>query len=147
MVVAGRRHWSRIQSSHGQHAAFRGDLASARESFLVAIDGFEGLSDEEDASREISQTTCYLAIVSMDDPDVDPEEVRKSVAKVTGLLDADRIRELAKSTAPGEKFAHHLLLRFLRCRGSEEDRLSYLSEKDQWGVDGGHPWPLIPWGP
>ena len=143
MVVAGRRHWSRLQSSHGQHAAFRGDLVSARESFLVAIDGFEGLSDDDDAFREISQTSCYLAIASMDDPEVDEKDVREAVARVTGELDAKRIGELAKSTDPSEKFAHHLLLRFLRCRGCEEDRLSYVSEKDQWGVDEGHPWPLI----
>ena len=42
-----------------------------------------------------------------------------------------------------QKYTHHLLLRYLHCRGDESECSAYLEAKDSWLTGKGHPWPLI----
>jgi cold shock CspA family protein len=140
--LAGLRHWARVQSSHGQHAAFRGDLNEANQFFNQAIDAFERLSQEGEAGIEISQTACYRTIAAMDNGGVNIEAVREYFERIAPL-GLENIKELAGSDAVEEKYTHHLLLRYLHCRGNEVEHTAYLEAKDSWLTGEGHPWPLI----
>jgi cold shock CspA family protein len=141
-VVAGRQHWARVQSSLGQHAAFRGRLDEAEACFARAIEAFESLSDTDLGAMEISQTATYRAIVAMDDPNVPLDRARELV-QVVAPLDPDSISTLARSDHDSHKYTHHLLLRHLVARGESEERQIYLDARSEWSCGEGHPWPLI----
>jgi hypothetical protein len=141
-AVPGLQHWGRVQSSLGQHAAFSGLYAEAETFFLAALKAFSLLSDEDTAKAEQRHTATFLAIATMDTPGAPPELIRERVSAVLSLS-LDSIRRMARSVAAHEKFAHHLLVRFLVAHGSQEERRAYLSEQAEWGSGDGHPWPLI----
>lgn len=140
MAVAGRLHWGRVQSSLGQHAAFRGDFDQAEDYFAQAINAFDGLTDKQVAADEKGHTATYRAIVAIDHPDNDPATVRRHVGEVVSIA-LDDIRSIAASTE--QKYVHHLLLRYLVRHGTSEERAAYLASRDRWRSDAGHPWPLI----
>jgi hypothetical protein len=141
-AVPGLRHWGRIQSSLGQHAAFSGLYAEAEPLFLSALKAFSLLSDEDMARAETAQTATYLAFSTMDTPGASPEQIRERVSAVTSLS-LDAIQRIARSAAAHEKFAHHLLVRFLVAHGSPEEQQAYLAERVSWQSGDGHPWQLI----
>ncbi|RKH29770.1 hypothetical protein D7V77_04890 [Corallococcus sp. CA041A] len=141
-AIPGLRHWGRIQSSLGQHAAFAGLHAKAEELLGSALEAFARLSDDDVARAEQSQTATYLAIVTMDTPGAPPERTRERVASVVPLT-PDSIQRMARGSGAQEKFAHHLMLRFLVLHGSQDERRVYLAEREAWRVREGHPWPLI----
>jgi hypothetical protein len=142
-AVAGIQHTARVHSSLGQHAAFRGDHDAAETHFAQAIDIFELLSDPTEKSLDIRQTANYRAIAAMNCPETDREITRQHVEFVTPLGLED-IGEMAISASAEEKFAHHLLLRYLVQYGIKEERTAYLSARKSWRSDQeGHPWPLI----
>jgi hypothetical protein len=141
-AVPGLQHWARVQSSLGQHEAFRGRWPEAQAFFQSALEAFGRLSDPELATREASQTRTYQVIAAMDDPDAPIDTVRALVAGVTAL-DPDSIGRLATSPQPADKYRHHLLLRYLAAWGSPEERAAYLSTAAGWQSGDGHPWPLI----
>ena len=138
----GLRYWGQLQSSFGQHAAFLGDNTGAIGFFKEALNAFARLSDPEARIQDSLQTGCYLAIASMDDTIMQPLAVRAAVEKITGALPEAAAR-LAASNGPDERYAHHLLLRWLVHRGDEQTRQAYLDRRDEWDADEGHPWPLI----
>jgi hypothetical protein len=140
--VPGLRHWGRVQSSFGQHAAFQGQHGEADGYFARALDAFQRLSDPEVAAGEIAQTGVYRALAALDDPHADPATVRQRVAERVSLSPAD-IARLAASANSREKYLHHLLVRYLAERGSAEEREAYLGARSAWAADEGHPWPLI----
>lgn len=140
VAVAGRRHWGRIQSSLGQHAAFLGNPETAREHFANAIRAFEQLSDTIVSANEISQTATYDAMVAMDDPTVSLEDARERVQRVVSLR-VENIRSIAVTTE--RRYVHHLLTRFLVARGSETECDAYLDARDAWDFMPGHPWTLV----
>lgn len=141
--VPGLRHWGQLRSSLGQHAAFAGDLPRARSFFAEALEAFARLSDPEEAQRETSQTGTYLAIAALDDSTVPRQEKLRGLVAVVGNL-AQAIPFLATSDAPKDKYAHHLLLRYLVEHGTFSERQDYLARRKAWGQgDDGHPWPLI----
>ena len=141
-VVPGLQMWGRVQSSLGQHHAFRGELELAQQYFERALEAFARLSDAELSRRERGQTGTYRAIATMDRTDAPLEQVRAHVCEVVPLGHAD-IARMAGSSDSGSKYAHHLLLRYLVHRGSAEEREAYLAAHDSWGSGEGHPWPLI----
>lgn len=138
--VPGLRHWARIQSSLGQHAAFRGQHEEAERRFVTAVEALGKLS--EGAEGEMAQTGTYRAIAAIDDPGKLDAEVRDLVARVQPV-DVESIARLSGSSASADKYQHHLLLRFICERGREEDRRAYLSGREGWRREAGHPWPLI----
>jgi tetratricopeptide (TPR) repeat protein len=137
----GLRHWGRLLSQRGQLAAFEGRAAEAIDLFTRALEAFGRLSDPAVRAGEVAQTSVYLATVTMDS-DAPLEVVRQRVEAVTSLT-PEAIAALAADASPARKYAHHLLLRYLVSRGSEAERAAYLSRRDDWDSDFGHPWPLI----
>lgn len=142
LEIPGRLHWGRVQSTLGQHAAFKGDFDQAEEYFAQAINAFDGMVDPKKARGEISQTATYRAIATMDRPDSDKETIRQHVSAVVSL-NCDEVREMAGSAKAKCKYPHHLLLRYLVNHGDPEERDAYLGERDLWQASSGHPWPLI----
>lgn len=140
--VPGLRYWAQVKSSLGQHSAFMGNFKSATEFFTEALSAFARLSDPDTRKRDELQTACYLAIVLTDWDDVDAKEVRRSVERVTGPLPAAATR-LATTNASEDRYAHHLLLRWLVFRGDADVRQAYLESEDSWKEGEGHPWELI----
>lgn len=140
--VPGLRYWAQVQSSLGQHAAFRGDNAAAILLFDEALAAFARLSNEVEATREARQTLAYRAIAMMDDPSQSDAEVRKAVEMVTGPA-SEAVAKLAASVADGDKYSHHLLLRWLVQRPDAAIRTAYIEQHPHWHADQGHPWPLI----
>ncbi len=139
-AVPGLRYWGQLHSSIGQHHAFLGNFAAARESFATALGAFEQLSDPAEKSRNIVQTACYDAIVAMDDPSLPAEEVRALVTGLTGYLPEFVASRAASSK---DKYVHHILLRWLVTRGDEATARAYVGAREQWQASEGHPWPLI----
>lgn len=144
MAVPGRRHWGRLQSTMGQHDAFRGHAETAIRHFQVALEAFAGLYDAGSAAREIRQTQTYLAIAAMDATAGIGIDARVEVEKVVSLSPPE-IGRLAASSGNDEKYAHHLLVRWLWSHGTAEQCLTYLNSASdaRWPAGDGHPWPLI----
>lgn len=140
--VPGLKHWAQVQSSLGQHAAFLGDNSRAIEFFRKALSAFFKLSDPEARISNELQTGCYLAIAMMDHSGSDNNAVRMAVESVTGPLPEAAAR-LAISSNPADRYAHHLLMRWLAYRCDEEVLTEYLKIRNSWHVGNGHPWPLI----
>jgi len=141
-AVPGLRHWGRVLSSLGQHAAFLGEPAEAVRLFDAALAAFDRLSDVDVGSAERSQTANYRAIALLDDPAADPARRRAAVAELVDLA-PEAIGALAVEASPARKYAHHLLLRYLVSAGSPAEREAYLAEQARWQEDVGHPWELI----
>lgn len=141
-AVPGLRYWAQVQSSLGQHAAFRGDHAAAVGLFDQALAAFARLSNPEEGRRDARQTQTYRAIVLMDDLASADTEVRAAVEAVVGPL-PEAVARLAGSDADADKYPHHLLVRWLVQRPEESLRAAYLGQRAAWRVDEGHPWPLI----
>lgn len=144
MAVPGRQHWGRVQSSLGQHAAFRGDTAAALAYFRVALEAFDGLSDPDTAAAERRHTQTYVALVAMDAPPDADVDARAEVERICSLA-PEGVHTLAASTRPADRYAHHVLVRWLWERGSSAERSEYLTAAEQSGLKRGegHPWPLI----
>jgi hypothetical protein len=141
-ALPGLQMWGRLQSTLGQHHAFRGQLQPAQAAFTRALDGFKRLSDPGLGRLESSQTGTYLAIVRMDDPTVDTDTARSAIESVIGPMDV-AIPRLAGSNAPADKYAQHLLLRWLATRGNAAEIARWQGTRTTWKLGDGHPWPLI----
>jgi hypothetical protein len=134
--------WAQVKSSLGQHAAFLGETRLATGLFKEAIHGFERLSDPQQRAKDIAQTSCYLAIAMMDDPEVSDAEAREAVEKVAGSV-AHAARSLSESDDNANRYAHHLFLRWLVRRGDPALAGVYCERRSLWKTGEGHPWPLI----
>jgi hypothetical protein len=142
VAAAGLQMAGRIHSSFGQHLAFQGQLMEARAEFAKALSYFHRLSDPALAAAEKSQTESYLAIATMDDPTIPDPDVLTAVAIVTGKLEG-AIPVIASGNHDADKYRHHILVRYLAMRGSEEHKRAYFSLWKKWLSAEGHPWPLI----
>jgi len=141
-LVVGLQLAGRVKSTIGQHLAFVGKFAEAREMFESALIDFEKLSDRASARRDKEQTGTYLAIAAMDDPECPRTEVVRLVETVLGPL-SSAIDELASSTKVQHKYMHHLLVRYLVQCGDARTISEYLLAAKSMRYDYGHPWPLI----
>ena len=139
--VPGLQLWARIQSSRGQHCAFRGDAAGALAHFNSALEAFLRLSDPATREGESRQTSTYKAIAMMDDPSFGDDDVRGAVEQVLGPM-TEAVQRLAPSSNPGDRYSLHLLLRWLAHRNPKESA-AYVETQKLWRTDTGHPWPLI----
>lgn len=141
-AVPGLRHWGRVQSSRGQHAAFRGDPATALAHFDRALGAFARLSDG--GASEVAQTATYAAIAATDHTSLSDEAVRVRIAALlpAGLSPAE-VAGLAADVSPARRYAHHAVLRWISRRGDVASRAGYLSARDRWASGTGHPWSLI----
>lgn len=140
--VPGLQYWAQARSTMGQLAAFRGDSAGAMGFFKEALAAFARLSDPEERRSNELQTGCYLAIAMMDSGPADGTDVRDAVEMVTGKLPAAASR-LAVSDNQADRYAHHLLLRWIAASGDCQGRDEYLKQQPRWFSGEGHPWPLI----
>lgn len=141
-AVPGLGYWGQVQSSFGQHAAFQGRYEAAIGFFDTALDAFQRLSDPVERNKEIAQTACYRAIALMDTQGADSNQIRESVERVTGPV-AIALQRLHSDQNPANRYAHHLLLRWLVNQDDEQLKNGYLSNRQNWEEDDGHPWPLI----
>lgn len=140
--VPGLQMWGRVQSSLGQHLAFAGRHADAVARFDAALSAFDRLSDPRVRGGERAQTSTYRAIARMDDPKVSDTDARAALEAVIGPMDA-ALPKLAASTAPGDRYALHLLLRWAAHRGDTDTREALVRTSSRWTCGVGHPWPLI----
>jgi len=138
----GLCYWGQLQSSYGQHSAFQNDNDKAILHFNKALTAFRRLSDQEIRDQNLSQTKCYLAIAKMDSHISSLTDIRSTVEEVIGNLPEAAIR-LAESENPIDRYAHHLLLRWLVYRGDAITLNNYLSKRENWSTGQGHPWELI----
>lgn len=138
----GLQLWGRVQSSLGQHAAFRGEYARAAVYFEDALAAFDRLSDPDAAAADRTQTATYRALAAIDDPNTPAEAARAAVEQVVDLSRAG-MWEMASTATPSEQYRHHLLLRYLVYRGTPEEQRAYLAARRGWRSRPGHPWQLI----
>lgn len=141
-LVVGLQLAGRVKSTIGQHLAFVGRFAEAREMFRSALIDFDKLSDRASADRDKDQTGTYLAIAAMDDPECPRTEVVKLVETVLGSL-GSAINAIASSTKAQHKYKHHLLVRYLVQCGDAKTISDYIRAAKSMRYDYGHPWPLI----
>jgi hypothetical protein len=142
VAVPGLRHWGRVRSSLGQHAAFRGDGVTALHHFEEALSAFARLSDG--GALEAQQTGSYAAIAAMDLATIPDTDVRARVARIVGgSLDAQAVASLAADESAARRYVHHVVVRWVSVRGDVEARAAYLGARDRWASGVGHPWPLI----
>ncbi len=135
--------WGRALSLSGQLEAFQGRPAAAGQRFEQALAAFSRLSDPHQARAEQRQTSTYLAIVAMDTPDLDAAAIRQAVERALGGPILAAAERLAGAAGDQDKYAQHLLLRYLVRHGTEAERHACLEREPQWAAGGGHPWPLI----
>lgn len=140
LQVPGLRHWGRLQSSFGQHAAFQGDHQTAEYHFQQALAAFARLSDPHDARLESSQTATYRAINAMDAQD--PHTVTR-LQEADVPLTPSAIRQVATAPTPAQRYTHHVLLRYLCAHDDAVLRDAYLEVRDAWTSGDGHPWELV----
>ena len=125
----------------GQHCAFVGDQAGARQYFTEAVQAFSRLSDPVLRRKEIDQTSCYAAIVAMDDEWLDDAGARAVLTKYLGDVQ-DAAARLATSN-DSEQYRHHTLLRWMVARPDQALWNAYRGLRESWATGYGHPWPLI----
>lgn len=141
-AVPGLRHWGRVRSSLGQHAAFSGDHARAGALFDEADAAFARLSEAGLGERR--QTATYAAIAATDDPAREPSEVRARIATMLGEEPTTEIiAALAADGSAGRRYAHHAVVRWISHRGDVAARDAYLAARARWTTGYGHPWSLI----
>ena len=135
LAVAGLRMRARVESSLGQLRAFQGRLQEAIGHLQRALEMIERLSDPSQRERERAQTAAYLAIASMDSPDVPGLEVMKRVKAVGGSLDPAAQRTV---------WGRYLVLRWLVHRPQASALYQHdLDARHDWEHGAHHPWPLI----
>lgn len=141
--VPGLQYYGRLLSSFGQHEAFLGKNESAVAYFQQAIAAFRRLSDPESAQNDIRQTSAYLLTAMMDTPVFDRTAFQKAATEFFESPLADAILRLSISDSDKEKYAHHILLRYLAAHGSDTEKQVYLSTEKEWKTGSGHPWEMI----
>ena len=141
--VMGRQNYGRLLSTCGQLKAFIGENAEAISLFQEAIRHFQLLSDTEPGALECRQTRAYLLIAMMDCAGTSAAALNRELNAYFGMPLQEAIPALACSDSPAEKYAHHVLLRWLTQRGTEEQKRLYLSQRSDWKQGFGHPWELI----
>ena len=142
-TIPGLQMWARVQSSLGQLEAFEGRFRAAIKYFDRALAAFSRLSVPSVAAGERRQTGTYRAIVLMDDPSTEHSDVLEAINVITGPF-PHNISRLATSALDADKYAHHVLLRFLALHPTGKSlREHYLDVSTQWSSGEGHPWELI----
>ncbi len=142
-AVPGLRHYGRVWSSFGQHAAFLGLYEEAESHFVKALEAFARLAEPAMARAERTQTASYRAIAAIDGGG-SAETVRPLLFDAVAPFMAADGPQLGSSTDPATKYAHHLLLRYLVHGYDPELADAYINNRDDWQIDDdGHPWPLI----
>ncbi len=144
-AVPGRLYFGQVLSTVGQLNAFIGKLDAAVEAFNLAIDKFEMLTDPDEITGNVNQTYSYK-VVAMMDSDTVPENMTAEMEKYLGRTLAEAADQFAVSDDPGEKYMHHVFLRYLVHVNTPELKPiieKYLSHKDEWKTGYGHPWEMI----
>lgn len=144
-AIPGLQMWGRIQSTAGQLKAFMGQPQEARRYFLSALDSFGRLSDPTKASLESAHTRAYLAIAAMEDDSVDLDNARSELLAYLGVPSVRQAsRTYANATDPASKYKHHVLVRYLVHRGTDDEQRHYLELlRSPRATGSGHPWELI----
>jgi hypothetical protein len=148
VAVPGLRHWGRVMSSLGQHAAFEGDNVQAAAWFRKAISGFERLSHPADRAAEIAHTRAYLCIVLMDDTTVSDQVVRRQLLEHLGTDDLPALfARWASMVGDGQRLPvwhMYVALRWLLQRGTRADKAAWVEANvDMATQPAAHPWPLV----
>lgn len=145
-AIMGLQYCGQLVSSYGQHLAFLAYPEDAVGCFLEANRLFGRLSDKASAQRDISQTSAYLLTALMDSPASAARNKNLKVA-LADYFGEDLVavaKRLAVTKEPGEKYQHHILLRYIHSGlASQAVREAYLAEQANWKTDVGHPWEMI----
>ena len=144
-AIPGRLYYGQVLSTIGQLNAFIGNQDAAVEAFNLAIDKFEKLTNPDEMRGNVNQTSSYK-VVAMMDSDPAPENMTAEMEKYLGRTLLEAADQLAVSDDAGEKFMHHVFLRYLVHFNTSELKPvieQYLSHKSEWKTEYGHPWELI----
>ena len=140
----------KILSSLGQYAAFQGEPEKAMPLFDQALTQFKLLEDIDplESGRQQSQTATYAAIAAMDAEGMSPDDRISRMEQALGTSVLDAAGRLGGDASPGNRYLHHLLVRYLAMHGSKAQQDAYKGTSSTWlipeiGMGAGHPWPLI----
>lgn len=144
-AIPGRLYYGQVLSTIGQLNAFIGKQKVAVEAFNAAIEKFEKLTNADEMTGNINQTSSYKAIAMMDSNPV-PDNMTAEMEKYLGKTLAEAADQFAISNAPAEKYMHHVFLRYLVHVNTSELKPiidKYMSHKTEWKTAYGHPWEMI----
>ena len=140
----------KILSSLGQYAAFQGEPEKALPLFDQALAQFKLLEDIDplESSRQQSQTATYAAIAAMDAEVMNPDDRISRMEQALGTSVFDAAGRLGGDASPGNRYLHHLTVRYVVMHGSKGQQDAYKGTSSTWlipeiGAGVGHPWPLI----
>jgi hypothetical protein len=150
-TLMGSAIWDgKILSSLGQYAAFQGYPKKGLPLFDQALGQFKRLKsvDPLEYGRQHSQTATYAAIAAMDAEGISPDDLITRMEQALGMPLLKAVERLGGDASPGNRYLHHLLVRYLAMHGSEKLHNEYLRTSSTWlipeiGAGAGHPWPLI----
>lgn len=144
-AVPGRQYYGQVLSTIGQLNAFIGNQKAAVEACNAAIDRFEQLTNANEMANDVNQTSSYKVIAMMDSDPV-PDNMTAEMEKYLGRTLEEAADQFAVSDDPGEKYMHHVFLRYLVHVPSPELKPiinKYLAHKPEWKTGYGHPWEMI----
>jgi len=140
----------KILSSLGQYTAFQDEPEKALLLFDQALAQFKLLEsiDPLESGRQQSQTATYAAIAAMDAQDLSADDRISRMEQALGTSVLDAAGRLGGDASPGNRYHHHLLVRYMVKHGSKSERKAYTGTSSTWlipeiGAGAGHPWPLI----
>ncbi|MDA3877020.1 MAG: hypothetical protein PF483_08015 [Halothiobacillus sp.] len=147
--IAGLLNYGKLQSTMGQILAFAGKPRESYGWFACAISSFMQLSEQDQAFREVEQTTIYQLIAQMDDPEADVQKMlgdlhlfMQTITEKRSLL---QISQAFGAAGNEWRFPHHLWVRALVQfpEALQKEREAYLEMEADWQSGVAHPWPLI----
>lgn len=141
--VPGRQYHGQVLSTYGQLLAFMGKNEEAVNLFQRALEQFRKLSDKQQGKLDSHQTQAYQLIAMMDSEQTSVAAINKKLESYLGMSLEEAIDQMAPSDQPKDKYAHHVLLRYLLLRGSDAQKERYLSRQQDWKQGTGHPWEWI----
>lgn len=141
VAVPGLLNYAKVLSSLGQAAAFVGQHETAARYFAQALERFSQLSDQTQACQERQQTQLYQ-LNNWIEQAMPADALATHLEAYWGKPLTQVIDELAGQTA--RPYEQHLLLRALVSQPEWDAlRTRYLSHRDSWQTEAGHPWGLI----
>lgn len=144
-AIPGRLYYGQVLSTVGQLNAFIGHQKEAVEACQAAIDKYKKLTNADEMAGNINQTSSYKVIAMMDSDPV-PENMTTEMETYLGRTLEEAADQFAVSDDSGEKYMHHVFLRYLVHVNTPELKPiieKYLSHKTEWKTGQFHPWEMI----
>lgn len=139
-LAPSARGW--LRSSLGQSLAYQGRHEDAATMFDAALTLLKASTEApEQRKRDLDQTGCYRALNAVC---AEAATARLALEVYLGNRLAEVAGRLAASSAPGDRYRHHLLVRWMYDSGAGGDAWeSYANARSSWAQGEGHPWAWI----